>query len=120
MAKKDITGSVAVVGMRDILKAPVVNFDEALAGRLAGVSVSSADGTPGSDMNIVVRGANSLTQSNSPLYVIDGFPIENFSISAIGSLFAVLAWWGQMRIHSPQSMQRSEIIVALPWRTLIA
>ena len=85
MAKKDITGSVAVVGMRDILKAPVVNFDEALAGRLAGVSVSSADGTPGSDMNIVVRGANSLTQSNSPLYVIDGFPIENFSISAINA-----------------------------------
>ena len=85
MAKKDITGSVAVLGMRDVLKAPVVNFDEALSGRIAGVSVSSADGTPGSEMNIVVRGANSLTQSNSPLYVIDGFPIENFSISAINA-----------------------------------
>lgn len=65
------------------VKAPVSSFDQALQGRVAGVNVTSSDGQPGTDFNIVIRGANSLTQDNSPLYVIDGFPIENFSNSAL-------------------------------------
>lgn len=75
--KRDVTGSVAQVNMADMLKAPVKSFDEMLAGRVAGVQVTSSDGQPGAGINIVVRGANSVTQSNSPLYVIDGFPIED-------------------------------------------
>ena len=75
--KKDVTGSVSKVDMNDLQKAPVRSFDEALAGRVAGVQVSSADGQPGAAVNIVIRGNNSITQDNSPLYVIDGFPIEN-------------------------------------------
>lgn len=75
--KKDLTGSVSKVDMSDLQKAPVRSFDEALAGRVAGVQVSSADGQPGAAVNIVIRGSNSITQDNSPLYVIDGFPIEN-------------------------------------------
>lgn len=81
--KKDLTGSVAKVNMEDINKAPVRSFDEALAGRTAGVQVQSSDGQPGSGINIVVRGNNSITQNNSPLYVIDGFPIENSNNNAI-------------------------------------
>ena len=75
--KKDLTGSVATVNMTDLQKSPVRSFEEAMAGRIAGVQVSSADGQPGASVNIVIRGNNSLTQDNSPLYVIDGFPIEN-------------------------------------------
>jgi len=75
--KKDLTGSVSKVDMSDLQKAPVRSFDEALAGRVAGVQVSSSDGQPGAAVNIVIRGNNSITQDNSPLYVIDGFPIEN-------------------------------------------
>jgi len=75
--KKDLTGSVGSVDMKDIQKAPVASFDQALAGRVAGVQVSASDGQPGDGMNIVVRGNNSITQNNSPLYVVDGFPIEN-------------------------------------------
>ncbi|RYY09446.1 MAG: SusC/RagA family TonB-linked outer membrane protein, partial [Chitinophagaceae bacterium] len=75
--QKDIIGAVGVVSIKDLQKAPVVSFDQALAGRVAGVEVRSVDGQPGSAINIVIRGANSLTQSNSPLYVIDDFPIEN-------------------------------------------
>ncbi len=75
--KKDLTGSVAKVNMADLNKAPVRSFDEALAGRIAGVQVFSNDGQPGSPITISIRGNNSLTQDNSPLYVIDGFPIEN-------------------------------------------
>jgi TonB-linked SusC/RagA family outer membrane protein len=65
------------------VKAPVASFTEALAGRVAGVQVSSNDGQPGSLPNIVIRGANSLTQSNAPLYVIDGFPVEDPNSAAI-------------------------------------
>jgi TonB-linked SusC/RagA family outer membrane protein len=81
--KVDLTGSVGQVDMKDMMEAPVGNFEEALAGRVAGVQVSSADGQPGSSMEIVIRGANSLTQSNAPLYVIDGFPMENPDNAAI-------------------------------------
>ncbi len=75
--KRDLTGSVAKADLEDMLKAPVASFDQALAGRIAGVNVSSSEGSPGNDMNIVIRGNNSVTQDNSPLYVIDGFPIED-------------------------------------------
>lgn len=79
----DLTGSVGQVKMDDLLKAPVGSFDEALAGRIAGVQVTSADGQPGVTMDITIRGANSLTQSNAPLYVIDGFPIEDMDNASI-------------------------------------
>ena len=75
--KKDLTGSVSQVDMKDLLKAPVKSFDDALAARVSGVQVSGNDGQPGSLNNIVIRGGNSVTQDNSPLYVIDGFPLEN-------------------------------------------
>jgi TonB-linked SusC/RagA family outer membrane protein len=75
--RRDITGSVASVNVQDLQKAPVRSFEEALAGRVAGVAVSANDGQPGAALNIIIRGNNSLTQNNSPLYVIDDFPIEN-------------------------------------------
>ena len=75
--RKDITGSVSNVAVNEIQMAPVRSFDEALAGRAAGVQVTSSDGQPGASTNIVIRGNNSVTQNNSPLYVIDGFLIEN-------------------------------------------
>lgn len=62
--RKDLTGSVGSVNMQDIKKAPVGSALEALAGRVAGVQVTSESGKPGSEMNIVIRGANSLTQDN--------------------------------------------------------
>ncbi|SDJ99791.1 TonB-linked outer membrane protein, SusC/RagA family [Pedobacter sp. ok626] len=80
--RSDLTGSVGEVKMDDLKKAPVATFEQALAGRIAGVQVSSNDGQPGSTMNIVIRGGNSLTQQNSPLYVVDGFPMEE-SVSSI-------------------------------------
>lgn len=79
----DLTGSVATVNIQDLLEAPVASFDEALAGRVAGVQVSADEGQPGSAMKIVIRGQNSITQSNDPLYVIDGFPMEDFEASGI-------------------------------------
>jgi TonB-linked SusC/RagA family outer membrane protein len=77
--KPDLTGAVSQVKLQDMEKAPVGSFEQALQGRVAGVVVSSTDGQPGQGMNIVIRGGNSLTQSNAPLYVIDGFPVEDAS-----------------------------------------
>ena len=75
--KRDLVGAVGSANVADMNKAPVRSFEEALAGRIAGVQVTSVDGQPGSNINIVIRGANSITGTNAPLYVIDGFPIEN-------------------------------------------
>jgi TonB-linked SusC/RagA family outer membrane protein len=74
--RKDLTGAIAKANVQDMRKAPVFNFEESLAGRVAGVQVTSSDGQPGSDLQIVIRGNNSVTQDNSPLYVVDGFPLE--------------------------------------------
>lgn len=83
--KKDVTGAVAKVKAGDIVKSPVTNYDQALAGRVAGVQVSAADGTPGEGLNIVIRGGNSITGDNSPLYVVDGIPMEDFDPASISS-----------------------------------
>lgn len=80
--KGDLTGSVAKANMEDLLSAPVSSFDQALGGRIAGVNVSSGEGMPGATMNITIRGNNSLTQDNTPLYIIDGFPVEDASVAA--------------------------------------
>ena len=77
---KDVTGSVTSMNMSAIENMPVSDLNVALQGRMAGVVLSSNDGQPGEEMNLVIRGANSVTQSNAPLYVIDGFPTEDFSM----------------------------------------
>lgn len=75
-ARKDLTGSVASIDVKDMVKATSTNYEEMIAGKVAGVQITSNDGQPGSEMNFVIRGNNSVTQSNEPLYVVDGFPIE--------------------------------------------
>ncbi len=75
--RSDLTGSIGRVNVQDLQKAPVRSFEEALAGRVAGVQVLSQDGQPGDALNIVIRGASSINNSNSPLYVIDGLPVED-------------------------------------------
>ena len=81
--RRDFTGSAGKANLGDMMKTPITSFDQALAGRVAGVQVSSNEGSPGSSFNIVIRGNNSLTQSNAPLYVIDGFPVEDANAASI-------------------------------------
>jgi TonB-dependent SusC/RagA subfamily outer membrane receptor len=84
-AKKDLTGAVSTINVKEIDQVVVANFDEALAGRMAGVNVSSNEGTPGVAQKIVIRGGNSITGSNDPLYVINGLPLEDFDPSTINT-----------------------------------
>jgi len=83
--KKDLTGSVASVKMDKLIEAPVANFDQALAGRVAGVQVNSTSGEPGAGMEITIRGGNTVNGDNSPLYVLDGFIIEDFNPGILNS-----------------------------------
>ena len=85
VAKRDLTGSVSSVSMDEVLKAPVTSFDQALTGRVAGVVVTTTDGSVGSTAEITIRGNNSLTQSSAPLYIIDGFPSESSMATALNS-----------------------------------
>ncbi|MGI4870940.1 MAG: SusC/RagA family TonB-linked outer membrane protein [Janthinobacterium lividum] len=75
--RKDVTGSVSSVSAQQIKDIPVNSAAEALAGRLAGVQVTASEGSPGADIRIRVRGGGSITQDNSPLYVVDGVQVEN-------------------------------------------
>lgn len=81
--RKDLTGAVGRVDVEELQKAPVKSLDEALAGRVAGVQVISGDGQPGSNAEIVIRGVGSVTQSTAPLYVVDGFPLEDANFNSI-------------------------------------
>lgn len=73
MRKSDLTGSVVRVGSKDIANIPTVRLDQALTGKASGVHITNTSGEPGAGTNILIRGGNSISASNEPLYVIDGF-----------------------------------------------
>lgn len=76
--KSDLTGAVASISAQNLKDRPIVNFGEAMAGQMAGVQVQQTNGAPGGEgLTIRVRGTGSITQSNSPLYVVDGYPMED-------------------------------------------
>ena len=75
--KKDLTGAVATVKGEDLTKVPVTNAAEALTGKLPGVQITTTDGSPDAEMIIKVRGGGSITGDNSPLYIVDGFPVSS-------------------------------------------
>lgn len=77
--KRDITGSVSSVSGDDLRAIPVASAAEAIQGKLAGVQVLSTEGSPDAEISIRVRGGGSITQDNSPLYIVDGFPVNSIN-----------------------------------------
>lgn len=75
--KKDLTGSVSSVSSKELAAVPISDVTQALSGKVAGVQVIRSQGSPDADVSIKVRGGTSITQSNEPLYIIDGFPSED-------------------------------------------
>ncbi|GAB3958725.1 TonB-dependent receptor [Spirosoma harenae] len=78
--KKDLTGAVASVTAKDIQRLPVSGLDQALQGQVPGLQISSTSGAPGGNTNILVRGIGSVSGGNDPLFVVDGFPINNAGV----------------------------------------
>jgi TonB-linked SusC/RagA family outer membrane protein len=70
--RKDIPGAVSSIGAKDLANVVVSSSEEAITGKLAGVQVTTSEGAPGAQVDIKVRGGGSVTQSNAPLYIIDG------------------------------------------------
>lgn len=77
--KSDLTGSVGVVSGKDLQKTPVVNVAEALTGKVAGLQVVATEGSPDAEIKVRLRGGGSISQDNSPLYIVDGFPVSSIS-----------------------------------------
>ncbi|MEM9681367.1 MAG: SusC/RagA family TonB-linked outer membrane protein, partial [Bacteroidota bacterium] len=84
--KRDVTTSIASIDAKDLQNQPVIGFDQAIVGKVAGVQVSEPSGEPGSGMRIRVRGTSSITSGNDPLYVIDGVPLNTDFQRAGGSI----------------------------------
>ncbi len=78
-ARKDITGAVTSVKGKDLAKIPVTTAAEAMTGKMAGVQVVTTEGSPDAEITIRVRGGGSITQDNSPLYIVDGSPVSNIN-----------------------------------------
>ena len=77
MKRSDLTGSVASVRGEDLIGYQSSSVAGALAGQVAGVQITQTDGTPGSGFNINIRGVGTLTGDASPLYIVDGFQVDD-------------------------------------------
>jgi len=83
--KNEITGSTVQVSGAQLAQIPVASVDQALQGKVAGLTISATSGTPGSFQDIRIRGMGSLTAGNDPLFVIDGVPMISGSVSNVGT-----------------------------------
>lgn len=91
--RKDVLASVSSVSARELRDVPVNSAAEMLNGRLAGVTATTAEGSPDADVRVRVRGGISITQDNSPLYIVDGVQVDN-----------------ALNIISPQNIQNIDVL----------
>ena len=88
--KNDLTGSVTAIKPDDMSKGITSNASDMLVGKIAGVDVQTAGGTPGAGAQIRIRGGASLSASNDPLYVIDGLVIDNNTATGMSNVLAMV------------------------------
>ena len=88
--KNDLTGSVTAIKPDELSKGITNNASDMLVGKIAGVDVQTAGGTPGAGAQIRIRGGASLSASNDPLYVIDGLPIDNNTANGMSNILAMI------------------------------
>ena len=89
--KRDVTGSIAKVGAKELTNTPVTSFESAIQGRASGVLVQQQNGKLGQGINIRIRGASSVSAGNEPLYVVDGVPVITNDLSSNGAQTSPLA-----------------------------
>ncbi len=81
--KRDVAGVVTAVNSRDFNRGAIVSPDQLIAGKVAGVQITTTSGEPGAGISIRVRGGTSINASNDPLIVIDGIPLDNAGSNAV-------------------------------------
>lgn len=88
--RKDVTGSISSVSAENLTAVPAASLNQALQGKSAGVQITLGNHAPGGDVNVLIRGKSSITQSNSPIYVVDGIIMEgtlsNINVNDIASI----------------------------------
>lgn len=99
--KSDVTGAVASVKSDDFNKGLVANAGQLLQGKVAGVNVANVSGEPGANQNIVIRGVGSLRSGTTPLYVIDGFVIDNSNTGVANN---------PMNFINPQDIESMDVL----------
>ena len=89
MKKSDLTGAVGSVNAKLIENFKTASVVEALAGQVAGVSITASDGTPGAGFDIKIRGVGTVNGDSSPLYIVDGFEVDDISVIANQDILSV-------------------------------
>ncbi|HMQ61140.1 MAG TPA: TonB-dependent receptor [Flavilitoribacter sp.] len=107
--KSDLTGAVSSVTGDQLRSSITTNLDQALQGRIAGVQVTQNSGQPGGAASIRIRGANSITGSSEPLYVIDGIPFQGDGAGVAGFDWAGGAN-GQNRVNPLSTINPNDIV----------
>lgn len=82
--RRDVTTAIGSVKAKDLANQPVASFDQALAAKIAGVTVTQTSGAPGAALSVRVRGTGSISAGNDPLYVVDGIPLSRDTKFATG------------------------------------
>ena len=109
MKKSDLTGSVSSVKADKLKSVVITNADQMLQGRVAGVQVTQNSGAPGGAASIRVRGASSISNSNEPLYVVDGIPFSGDGAGTIGFDWAGGSS-GQTKVNPLSTISPQDII----------
>ena len=89
VSKRNVTGSISTVSASQMKDIPVTSVAIAMQGKMAGVDVTQTEGAPGAEIMVRVRGGGSITQDNSPLYIIDGFPVDNMNAIAPADIASI-------------------------------
>lgn len=87
--RSDVTGAVSSVNSAVLEAMPVSSAAEAITGRMAGVTVTTSEGGPDAEIKVRVRGGGSITQDNSPLFIVDGFPVGSINDIAPGDIQSI-------------------------------
>ena len=88
--KKELTGAIAIVNEKDFQQGSITTPEQLIAGKVAGVSITSNGGSPGAGSTIRIRGGASLKASNDPLIVIDGVPLSGNGISGASNTLSLI------------------------------
>ncbi|MFV5688048.1 SusC/RagA family TonB-linked outer membrane protein [Flavobacterium sp. ZT3R25] len=107
--KKDLTGSIVSVGAEEIASRPVQNAVQAMQGKAAGVDISSNE-RPGQVGSITIRGARSISASNSPLYVVDGIPLNSRLVTDSAGKISVDANSGGIDFLNPNDIETIDVL----------
>lgn len=107
--KSDLTGSISSISGEDMNQVPATSLDQAMIGRAAGVQITQTSGQPGGAISIRIRGGNSISAGNEPLYVIDGVPISNGE-DAMNAGVTAAAGQNALSMIDPKDIESIEIL----------